>query len=573
MVGWDGLSGASTLTFKQDFDASAHPCGTDAFSRLSMGKDARAGSALPHPTALTSEITLAYSEGVRMGAASRAFVAFIGTWNGVSFRVEVNLRSTNWPDAAPLDPEVVSRSVTGAGDVVLVLDAAKLPGSQGALPDMQSTDVLISWNPLLLHLVQKGLLPAPASGDWRQAQTIQVSTGMEFSTGMTMQAGTSQLRVNRFQLTGASAFALDACTQPSACDAMGRRCVSNSASPTGSAWVLDASCRNSSFDGGSSSTLPGSPGAQPRSCAVNNTAERYSCHPSLRQTRCSPDATSPSGFSWRTDAACTFTQCGSTPAERLTCHPNDPGLVCETQTLSSTGFAWRADATCMPTRCGGTNAAQKGRCHPVTAGQRCSLNSLSTTGYSWIADASCRPLEQCGGSNAAQRGQCSWDTAGRRCAANPLSPTGYEWVADASCRPLEPCGAANAAQRGQCSWDTAGRRCAANALSPTGFAWSTDASCRPIQQCGAMNPGQQGKCSPTTVRLRCVAHLLSPTGFAWAEDLSCVPAWRLVQSCQPNQCQPRACTTPSDPEGLSCSQLGQICNTPGGGRAYLCGYP
>jgi hypothetical protein len=571
MAGWDGSAAAWALTARIDQDRFAHPCGVNAVTRVSLARDAQSGGGLlPGPATLTTDATLTYSTGLRPGAGARAFIAFIGVWDGLSHRVEVNLRSSNWADSEPQDPEVVSRIVSASGEVWLTVEATALPGSQGSLGESQPTDVRIEWNPLLRHLAQRGLIPAPVGG-WERSFTRHVSLGQEFASGSQVVAGMSQLRTSRLELGGT--VTIEPCADSNAqqqltCDGQLRRCAPNPASPSGFAWISDSTCRNGA--GGGS---PGGGGVAGGTSAGGGVAGGTPAGGG-RVGAGGGIVEGTGGGSSGAGGGTPVDGCGTAASERNACHPSIALRRCTPDGRSPTGFAWQFDASCQaPEPCGGSNAAQRGRCSWDTAGKRCAASALSGTGYGWVVDPTCQPIEQCGASNPAQRGACSWDTAGKRCAVDALSPSGYAWVSDSTCRPIEVCGSSNPAQRGACSWDTAGRRCAANPLSPTGYAWAGDSSCQPITPCAGTNPAQAGQCSPSIVGQRCASNALSPTQYAWASDSSCVPRWILVQSCQPNQCPARGCTTPSNPEGLSCpSALGQICNTPTGGRTYRCGY-
>lgn len=226
-------------------------------------------------------------------------------------------------------------------------------------------------------------------------------------------------------------------------------------------------------------------------------------------------------------------------------------------------------------QCGAANPAQQGQCHPSRNGLRCAPSAASVTGFAWTKDLTCLFAGVSCGANPAEQNNCGPN--GQRCAANPVSPTGFAWANDVACVFAGPqCGGMNPAQKGQCHPSMDGKRCAANPASPTGFAWVADATCF-LTQCGGKNPQQRGQCNCQGNGQRCMP-APTPTGYAWTADPSCnVPCtYHLYQSCKPNLCAPRDCTTPpiADPNaidsGLACSLYGEICNTPGGARAFVC---
>ncbi len=563
MLSFQGQPSAWNADLRLNFSNYAHPCGAKVHNRMQLIRSVRdGGGLLPPASTLTTQVAFNYTSLLQGSSVDRVFVSFRGFWDGSSHLIELNLHGPTWDDLEPNSAELL-RNKSGAGAAsYLIVDGTKLGDTVGQLALSTDQGAEINWHSLLDRLAQSGALARPAAG-WENASTQSVGVGIELRNGSETQAGIAALKL--FDVSIGGVVTLSPCggagaeAERNACVTAqsAQRCNVNPASPSGFAWSEDTSCVVAAPDagapmgggaggGGGSGAGGGNPMSPPTGggsgtpggagggnmqplppvspCAVQNTAERYSCSPNPPR-RCNPETRSSSGFSWVADPACTFTQCSAADGAKQACNPASMGQRCLTEPLSSTGFAWKQDAACSFTACGATVPAQKGQCAPTQNSTRCAPNGLSPTGYAWKPDSSCLWV-QCGGTNGGQKGQCSSSKAMERCASEPTSPTGYAWKFDANCTiqppppTVEQCGAQTPLQRGDCSPDRVRVRCSANAASPTGYAWTSDASCT-FDQCGGANPAQRGQCYLARSHRRCAPESSSATGYAIKFDATC----------------------------------------------------
>lgn len=150
-----------SINMKTNLHDFTHSCGENHFNwYMFMDHVAEGGGPLPVPDALRFSATVNYNDFCPHGAA-RALAMFQGYWNGKQRMIELHFQSTNWGDAEPDNPIIVSR-FENANFQYLALHGQYF---NIQIPKQQDTALNVSWNDIIAALIGNGDLPAP-SGEW-----------------------------------------------------------------------------------------------------------------------------------------------------------------------------------------------------------------------------------------------------------------------------------------------------------------------------------------------------------------------------------------------------------------------